>query len=216
MTYLQSISAAFGSELSGLIGDVGYRVVDQAGTVRIARTADGITEQVDFYGDANTGIYLAYVTLDTAWGQVRIVWDVEGVPAAAAVGTVDTRLPLVAAYAARIGSAAVAVGSPVTASGTNIVRKAAYLEEAGDRALRWEVSGIDLTGAVVTLVDRQHGDDPIAVATCEDAGDPVQHVVVELDEETTAALPVGPRYMFLTATYEAGPAHVAQVLVTVL
>lgn len=60
-------SANFG--ITGLVGTVGYTVIDTAGGTLVARTTAGITE-----APAGSGKYLAVATLDSAWNGY-IDWD---------------------------------------------------------------------------------------------------------------------------------------------
>lgn len=100
MTYVAAIGAAFGAGRSGQLTFVGYKVIDYAGTTRIARITTGITERTDAAGNAVTGMYEALPTFDTAWGIVRVIWDITGIAGVVAEDVVDT---------AAAGSAIVAI-----------------------------------------------------------------------------------------------------------
>ena len=68
-----AIDAQFGLSYAGLLSQVGYVVRDSVGTLKIARTTTGITERLD--GSDGTGIYEATIVCDTAWGDIRVIWD---------------------------------------------------------------------------------------------------------------------------------------------
>lgn len=76
-TFVFPIFANFGTGKTGLGTSVGYQVVSASGTVEIARTTSGITERQDV-NSAATGCYEAAPTLNTAWGYVRVIWDITG------------------------------------------------------------------------------------------------------------------------------------------
>lgn len=79
MTYERPVSVSFGPLHSGLVGLVGYQVQGTDGSVKIARTSDGITEP-----EPGSGLYLGAARVDPAWGFVVVLWSVSGYHLAAA------------------------------------------------------------------------------------------------------------------------------------
>ncbi len=218
MTYTQLLTGQFGIAFSGLVGSVGYRVVDQAGTTRVARTTAGITERLDAAGNGTTGIYAASATLNTNWGQVRVIWDITGRVGIVAEEVVDTRLAYISAQAALIGGAAAFVASPISVSGTaTIVRGRTYSEAAGAQPLTYSVSGIDLTDAsAIKLIDYTQDALLVSTGSCDNPGEDPQTVVFEVDEAVTATLQPGAREFEINATIGGKVVHVQFVPVEVV
>jgi hypothetical protein len=92
-TFSYPISASLGSSKSGLIPNVGFRVISADDVVRIPRTTSGVEEILDSFGNATTGIYKAVITLNSDWGLVRIIWDVDDLDGVVAEEVVNTAAP---------------------------------------------------------------------------------------------------------------------------
>lgn len=69
MALTRLLNIAYPLTISGLVGTVGYVVIDPAGNTLVARTTAGITEAPGL-----PGLYLATVAIDPAWSGL-IVWD---------------------------------------------------------------------------------------------------------------------------------------------
>lgn len=65
-----SLEAIVSGFTTGLVGDVGVRLLDNAGGTTTARTTSGIGEY-----PTGSGVYYASITAPSVPGQYTIMWD---------------------------------------------------------------------------------------------------------------------------------------------
>lgn len=113
-----------------------------------------------------------------------------------------------------IGSSAVLVNTPVSIDGTvTVVQGRSYKTANGGQQITVSISGIDLTGATVALLDELGAS--LDAGSVTDPGGTDQSVTFELDDAQTALMACGEKRWEIVATIGGEPVHVAWLGVTV-
>lgn len=128
----------------GLLGTLGYTVIDSGGIERISRTTDGVTH----IGGSN---YVATVTLDTDWGSLLVVWDDgAGAVASETIDAAQQQANVQAALTAQGATTARMATLPTT--GTVSTLTAADVWEAGTRTITGGTVQATLGGDTVAAI----------------------------------------------------------------